>query len=160
MQHKKVYFRFLCLVGLLSLNSQVQAASESVVYVQVKESRLRSEPQFWAPSVASISYGAKLSALGTAPGNSSWLKVKLDNSEGYVHASAVTKRKIVLSSTAASDKAVSGESVVLAGKGFNRQVENSYATSKGLDFKVVDEVEQVKVDSAQGAAFVKEGKLS
>ena len=158
-----MYSRFITIFIAFLIPSIVSAATpaESSLYVNVRESKLRLDPQFWAPTVASLPYGTKLAALGVGSKDNQWLKVRLDSNEGYVHTSAVTKRRVVLGSAGvgAGDK-VDPNNVVLAGKGFNSQVEKSYASSKGLDFKSVDEVEQYQVNSAEGAAFVKSGKLS
>jgi hypothetical protein len=158
-----MYSRFVTIFIALLIPSIVFAANppESSLYINVRESKLRQDPQFWAPTVANLPYGTKLAALGAGSKDKQWLKVRLDSNEGYVHVSAVTKRRVVLGSASvgAGDK-VDPNTVVMAGKGFNSQVEKSYASSKGLDFKSVDEVEQYKVDSSEGAAFVKSGKLS
>jgi hypothetical protein len=134
---------------------------QKLLYVQVRESKLRAEPQFWSSTVQDLSYGSSLVALGAAPGNKSWVRAKSGEHEGFVHMSAVTSRKIVL---VASDKPglvrAPSSDVMLAGKGFNQQVENHYGTSKGLDFSVVDEVEKLRVDPLEQATFIREGDLA
>jgi hypothetical protein len=156
-----MYLRIILILCVILAPALVFGATpESFLYVKVRESKLRQDPQFWAPTVANLPYGTKLSEIGAAQKDSQWLKVKFDASEGYVHISAVTKRRVVLGSAGVGGDKVDPSTVVLAGKGFNRQVEQSYASSKGLDFKSVDEVEQYHVDSSEGAAFVKDGKLS
>lgn len=153
---KALFLAFLVAPQILSAGTQ-----ESFLYIQVRESTLRAEPKYWGQTLAKLPYGAKLISLGAVPADRSWLKVKLESTEGYVHLSAVTKRRIVLSSSAAPGASqVDASSVVLAGKGFNRQVEGAYASSKGLDFSSVDEVEKYRVETAAGAAFIKDGKLS
>lgn len=147
-------------VSFLLPSSTLAATKEARIFVQVRESKLRSQPAFWSPSVADLSYGSALVAVGADPKNKSWIKAKLGETEGFVHVSAVTNKKVILSTNTSNVQRVADQSdVVMAGKGFNRQVENSYKTSKGLDFGAVDEVEKSKVDSNEGAAFVKEGKL-
>lgn len=158
MQYKAfIVIATLALLGPANLNA---ATKEGLLYVQVKESRLRSQPQFWATSVADLSYGTALVALSAAPSDKSWIKAKLGETEGFVHVSAITSRKVVLSTSAdASKKQVDPSSVVMAGKGFNSQVENSYKSSKGLDFASVNEVEQYKVQSTEEETFLRDGKL-
>ncbi len=157
----KNLLRYLLLAAIILPAIGQAAPKEALLYVQVKESKLRSQPQFWASSAANLTYGDVLTALGAAPSDKSWIKVKKGDTEGYVHVAAVTKRKVILSSsTKGVQSNVDPSSVVMAGKGFNRQVENSYASKKGLDFKSVDKAEQNKVDPSDEAAFIKEGKLS
>ena len=157
----KNLLRSLILASFLLPGVSQAAPKESLLYVQVKESKLRSEPQFWSSSVKNLTYGTALTVLGAAPTDKSWIKVKLGDAEGYVHIAAVTKRKVILSSsTKGVQTNVDPSSVVMAGKGFNKQVEGSYAAKKGLDFKSVDKAEQNKVDPAEEASFIKDGKLS
>lgn len=147
-------------LALITIPASLFAATESLIYVQVKESKLRTEPQFWSQPVADLSYGTALVPVGNAPNDKAWIKAKLGSSEGYVHVSAITKRKVVLKSGASGgQKEASGSSVLLAGKGFNSEVENSYRTSKGLDFAAVEEVAQLKVEPLEEAAFIRDGKL-
>lgn len=135
------------------------AASAKSLFVQVKQSALRAEPKFWAAGVANLPYGAELTPLGTGSDDKSWIKVKFGSSEGYVHSTAVTTRKVILTSSAGSQK-VDSTTAVLAGKGFNRQVENSFASSKGISFASVDEVESQRIDGGELLTFLHDGKLN
>ncbi len=145
-------------LALVSLASA--APSQKNIYIQVRETRLRTQPEFWAPTVKVLSYGDFLTPLGAAQNNKSWLKAQLGGEQGYVHVSAVTSRKIVLASSRNTDAVrASSSEIVLAGKGFNKQVENHYKSSKGLDFAGVDEVEQLKIDPVEQVMFLQAGEL-
>lgn len=148
----------LCLLPTRSLEG---AAPDPMLYIQVRSTKLRAKPEFWSQAIADLSYGSVLSPLGAAPTDKSWLKVKLDATEGYVHVSSVTKRRIVLKASAiGGDKNVDQSSIVLAGKGFNSQIENNYGSAKGLDYAAVNEVEKLNVDPGEEGLFVSEGKLA
>lgn len=148
---------------LLSL-SNVKALADSKsknLYVQVKQSSLRSEPKFWGTVLSELSYGTELTPLGASSEDKNWIKVKLGEVEGYAHVTAVTSRKIALGpSTKKVNNNIDSVSSSLAGKGFNKQVESSYASSKGLDFSVIDKIEAQKIQSAELYSFLKEGKLN
>lgn len=150
----------LLIASTLQPLAGANAAPSRPVYVQVRESKLRLEPQFWSPTVRVLTYGDALESMGPVPGNKSWIKAKAGASEGYVHVSAVTSRRVVFNASTKADmvRGASGD-VVLAGKGFNKQVETHYGTSKGLDFEVVNEVEKIKVDPVEQAAFIRDGGL-
>lgn len=156
----RLSFLALLISSILPPLADLHAAPPRPLYVQVRESTLRSEPQFWSPTVQILKYGDVLEPLGAVPGSKAWLKAKVGEREGYVHVSAVTSRKVVFNASTKSDmvRGASGD-VVLAGKGFNKQVENHYGASKGLDFEVVNEVEKVKVDPLEQAAFIRDGGL-
>lgn len=151
----------LTILVLAPLVALADARKQALLFVQVRESRLRSQPEFWANAIAPLSYGDSLTPLGAAPSSKSWLKVKLGDTEGYVHVSAVTSRRVVLKVSAnRSAKAVNSSDVVLAGKGFNNQVEQSYAASRGVSFVPVDDVEKISAPSGEEArAFLQNGKL-
>lgn len=137
------------------------APQQKMLYVQVKESTLRSQPKFWSSTVAPLLYGSELTPIAAAPEDKSWLKVKLGAVEGFVHATAVTNRKLSLGgATKSINPKVDSLSMSLAGKGFNKKVEGAYASSKGIDFSGVDALEAHTVDGIALYAFIHEGKLS
>ena len=145
---------------LYPLPSAMAAPKEALLYLQVQQTKLRSQPQFWSTPVSDLSYGAALTTLGAAPSDKSWIKVKYGDKEGYVHVSSVTSRKIVLKSAGNVDPNVDPGSIVLAGKGFNKQVEGNYAASRGLNYKSVDLVEANRVEPAEEIAFLESGGLA
>ncbi len=101
------------------------AAAADVVVVKVQSTAVRQAPQFFAPVVATVKAGDKLSKVAEANG---WFQVKTTaGASGWIHSGAVEKPKVSLlaSSSAMKTQATSSE-VALAGKGFNKQVEESY----------------------------------
>ena len=151
----------LFLLSLALVQSAHAAGSQPSLYVQVRNTKLRQEAKFWSAQAASLDYGAVVSPISAASTDKSWLKVKFGTIEGYVHISAVTKRRIVLSGQKGpANQGVDQSSIVLAGKGFNNQVESKFGAARGLDFSTVDEVEKLSVDGAEEALFVTEGKLN
>lgn len=153
--------RLIVSLAALAPLTALAAASEALLYVQVRNTKLRAEPKFWSAQKADLDYGSAVTPLGAAPNDKSWLKVKKGDTEGFVHVSAITKRRIVLSGQAVPNgKGVDQSSIVLAGKGFNSQVEDKYRAANGLDYAAVDEVTKLGVDGAEEAAFIAEGKLN
>lgn len=138
----------------------------ATIYLQVKASKLRQSPQQWAAGIKDIKFGDKLTVLDK---KSAWLKVKTladDNelvTEGFLHSSAVTGRKIVLSASAdvLLDTKVDEQDVYLAGKGFNDEVVSTY--SKGetqVNFAAVEAMRsQAKPESEALFSFIEGGKL-
>ncbi|MBW1989173.1 MAG: SH3 domain-containing protein [Deltaproteobacteria bacterium] len=128
--------------------------------VCVQELQVRERPSFLGRIVATAPYGTRVTP-GVQQGP--WMQVQLpDGACGWVHASALTKRKIKLS---AGDKNVSqtadaGE-LALAGKGFNQQVEGELrAKNPDLDFTWVDRMEAMKATPEQILEFLQKGGLS
>ncbi len=130
-------------------------------FVQVKSARLMDQPKLWGKPVATLSYGEEVSIMSDAAGG--WFEVKnRAGKSGYLHQSALTSSTIVLRSGAGAAAAASdGSDVVLAGKGFNSDVERQFAASgTAADFRAVDQVEQLKVAPTEIAHFIKQGRLA
>lgn len=128
------------------------------VSVKVKSVKVRSEPKVWAPSVVALAYGDSIEALSVTDG---WLTVRARGKQGFLHESAVSTKKIVLSGRGSvGDGTTDRADVALAGKGFNRAVEREFAGQDStLDFRSVDAMERIKVTEGELAAFLKAGHL-
>jgi hypothetical protein len=128
-------------------------AANTPLYVKVREAKVRTEPKQWAPSVASLKYGDRVSVVSE---DGAWLKL----SNGYLHSTAVSERRVVLEASKSVNKGGDDKDVILAGKGFNKEVENSYAAkNRSLNYSEVDRMEKLKVSDRELASFVGEGKL-
>jgi len=144
------------LMALLVVPPVVTMASAESLYVKVRATSLRAEPKQWASAVANLRYGDSLKVISTS---GAWHSVQSGNKTGYVHNSALSERKIVLK---ASDAVAAGDDrdVVLAGKGFNKEVERGYAASnRSLNYSQVDIMERRTVSDSEIASFIRAGKL-
>lgn len=152
--------KLLPILSLVLIANAANAANpDRGLYVEVNSTKLREKPQFWAKGLKDLHYGDK---LASAEQENSWFKTKDANGlEGYVHASAVTKKKIILSSKSNSAAAKPDETdVVLAGKGFNREVEGAYASAGGeVNYKAVDQMQKIRIDDVALYSFLQNGKL-
>jgi uncharacterized protein YgiM (DUF1202 family) len=147
----------LLLLVLVCAGVLVSQAAADEAQILVRKTNLRATPKLWAKSLGSLQYGDSVHMLGAEAG---WVKVKTKGKEGFVHASALTQRQIVLSGKAAP-QTVSRDQVVLAGKGFNSQVEKQLAAGNThLNFAAVNEIEKMKVSPSDLAAFIRNGKLN
>ncbi len=136
---------------------QTLAQGDSI-QVKVRSTAIRTEAKAWASPVAIASYGDSLTVVALGGG---WVKIKTAaGKQGYVHSSAVTARKVILSSKGPSDYKADSSEIVMAGKGFNKKVEQQYAAANaGANFREVDAMEKLKARPADVAAFVRDGKL-
>ncbi len=154
-------FRRLALVmtGLFLLAATDQAAVKRMS-VQVRSAPLRATPSFLGKIGASLAYGDRVEVVET---KADWMQVKLeDGRSGWLHASALTEKKVVLKAGAEDvDAAASGKEVALAGKGFNKQVEESYRGKNAqLDYARVDQMERMNTTAQERESFLKQGGLS
>lgn len=139
--------------------SSAAAAAGDTLYVEVSSTKIRKEPKHWSAPVGSLNFGDKLKELSLAGG---WYETQSEKGQGWVHESALTSRKVKLKSFGPDPDIRPDESdIVLAGKGFNKDVEASYATTDAtLDFGQVNEIEKAKVGEEELIKFLRAGKLN
>jgi hypothetical protein len=134
------------------------AADGLVVKIQITQ--LRKTPQFFAPVVAPLKAGDLLTKVSET---GAWIQVRTAAGlSGWVHRSAVEVPRFGLMAAVGGTKTqATASEAALAGKGFSKQVEDSYkAKHAEANFAGVDRMLQVKVSSAQVEDFLKRGKLA
>jgi hypothetical protein len=163
--HERVQGLILALAVVLSLAAMPAVGNAEIAYVQVATTSLRSAPQHWAGTIASLRYGDSVIIEGSAEtatkGVPGWMKVKAGNRQGFIHRSAITDRQVVIEGRAggAVQNANSGD-IVLAGKGFNSEVESRYAArGGGENYAEVDRVMARRVSDQELGSFIRAGKL-
>ena len=139
----------------------MKMGSEPLKSVQVKNSYLRATPSFLGKIVAAVNYGDQVLVHSE---NSDWCKVSLPgkSTDGWIHSSALSNKKIVMKGGGAEvQKTASGEELALAGKGFNKQVEDQYKSRhKSMNFAPIDGMEKIIISPEDIKKFLKEGKLN
>jgi hypothetical protein len=150
-----ITFFLICLTGFAAF-----AVGQSIMSVQVKKGQIRLTPSFLGRIVALLSYGDRVYVLEQ---KGSWTKVGLSRgvSDGWIHSSALTRKKIILKAGAQDvQTAASSDELALAGKGFNQQVESEFrAKNPNLDFTWVDRMEKFVVSEKQMKKFLKKGEV-
>ena len=127
--------------------------------VQVRSGQLRDKPAFLSKVVCSLAYGDRVS-LADEQGD--WRKVSAakGGKSGWMHVSALTEQMIVLNPTDKDvEAAASSDELALAGKGFNKQVEDQYRAQSRLDYAKVDEMEKIVVPPKYIQDFLRKGSL-
>lgn len=152
------FYRYLRIPAML-LCVAVSILIAQTLIVKVQSTNLRNEPKFYASTIAVLQTGTALEQIGAQDG---WYKVRTGSGvEGWVHGSAVDVKKFRLG---ALDKTLqtqaSADEVALAGKGFNKQVEQQYrAAHADVSFAWVDAMLKLKVSSDELRKFMMQGKL-
>ncbi len=136
------------------------AADDQMMSVQVRDAPVRSSPSFLGAVVATLPYGRRVAARVEPNG---WARVALPGGggQGWLHASALTPKTIKMQAGAADvARHATSDEVALAGKGFNRQVENAYqAQNPNLDYGWIDRMAGIAVSPDQMRHFMREGNL-
>jgi uncharacterized protein YgiM (DUF1202 family) len=129
------------------------------MYIQVKETQVREKPSFTGRILATLNYGAQVTV---SEESGAWSKVSLGapRTQGWIHSSALTSKKLALSAGQAGTSAASSGEVALAGKGFNAQVEAQYKANTGLDFSWIDRMEKMVVSPEEALRFMADGGLA
>ncbi|HUX21577.1 MAG TPA: SH3 domain-containing protein [Spirochaetia bacterium] len=150
--------KFLIILCLLAATTGVAFSQAKVMSVTVKEAPVRATPSFLGKIVADLSYGAQVEVVETQSG---WVKVNLPSGQGtgWLHSSELTEQKLAVKSGSNVNQSASGSEVALAGKGFNKQVEDQYKSEKNLDYTWVDKMEKISYKPQQLVTFLEEGDL-
>lgn len=130
------------------------------LFVEVQTTYVRKEPKFYSPAVAALQAGESVTRIASEAG---WFKVRTaEGVEGWIHSSAVRTGKFAVAAVDQPLKtSATAEEVALAGKGFNKQVEEEYKNrNKGLSFVEVERMLKIKVSPDELRRFLVEGKLA
>ncbi len=152
--------RYLSFLIVLLLPLITAFAENSKLSVQLKETKLRSRPQVLGSIVASLRNGEELEKLSDE--EAGWLKVKTRaGATGFVHVTAVSSKKLSLTSKISSGSTTASASDVQnAAKGFDKETERQLAMKDAaLNYSAVNAMEQLKVSQNQVVEFLKSGDL-
>ena len=147
------------LVGCAALMATGAWAAKEMS-VQVRDGQLRNRASFLGTVTGAVAYGDRVTVTQTQAG---WCEVATAaGKSGWIHESALTPKRVVLSSGANDARTgASGQEVALAGKGFSKEVEASYKSqNRDIDYTWVDWMGQQKVSNDQLVQFLKQGDLA
>lgn len=150
-------FAFL-LTGLVFM--PVSDAGQKQMSVQVKSGQVRANPSFLGKIITTLSHGERVDIIAE---KGAWSRIRIPGTatSGWMHTTALTRKKIVLSAGSADvDQTATSDELALAGKGFNKQVEGEFrAKNRQIDFTWIDKMEQFVVSQAQIRRFIEYGGL-
>lgn len=125
--------------------------------VQVRETEVRVMPSFLGKTLIKVRYGQQVAVRKEGE---SWCDVTFKGRRGWMHKAALTTKKIILEDSAPAEVDASEDEITLAGKGFNKQVEDEYRERHGNDgFEWVDKAEKYKVTQVEILEFLSSGDL-
>ena len=145
-------FMFFVVLGVLTAEK-----SSKKMYVNIKETWIKSDAGFFAKSFVPVRYGEQVYLLKE---KGKWMKVSPvsnPNLVGWLPKANLTKKKIVGS----FDKKTSAEAkeLSLAGKGLTEGSGSEFSSSGKKNYTAVDSVEGIKVNQKDLHFFIKEGLL-
>jgi hypothetical protein len=152
----------LCVAVMVCLTGGIVFAfAGKIMSIQVKEAHLRSAPSFLSEIIGKFVYGDR---VRIAEESGAWRKVGPAEGvpKGWLHSSALTKKKVVLQpGNADVEEAATSDELALAGKGFNKQVEEQFRSDNpDADYAWIDWMEQIVVSQDDMRRFQEEGGLT
>jgi uncharacterized protein YgiM (DUF1202 family) len=154
---KRLIIPLALLAGFLLAGAA--GAGEDMMSIQVKSGSLRETPSYLGKIVAPVGYGDRVAVVSE---QGEWRQVRTPSgATGWIHSSALTEKKVVLSSAGQTGTSASGDELALAGKGFNAQVEGEFKkNNQDVDFSWVDKMEKIKIAGKEIVAFLQEGQVA
>jgi len=146
------------IAALIVLAVGLAIGAAQILVVKVQTTQLRNSPQFFGPTLVTLKAGDRLEKLAEANG---WIQVRTaGGAVGWIHSSAVAEGSAAVSPTGPVKTQATANEVALAGRGFNKQVEDSYkAKHADLSFVWVDRMVQIKIAPAELQDFLRRGHL-
>jgi len=152
----KRLFPFLLVLVVMSIASSAWAVGQMLA-VQVREVHMRATPSFAGKPAAKLSYGQQVSVLEE---RGVWLKTRAPSGVGWVHATALTSKKIELVSGNPNVAVKADErEVATAGKGFSSEIEKAYRKNNPGGYAAVEAMLKQSYPPAQLRAFLAAGKV-
>ncbi|GAK59580.1 hypothetical protein U27_06565 [Candidatus Vecturithrix granuli] len=134
--------------------------AQNLMSVQVKTAQLRANPSFLGKVTATVAYTKQVEILET---QGDWVKAAVPgtNVKGWIHSTALTKKKILLQAGVSDvSQAASSDEIALAGKGFNAEVEEEFkAGNRHVDYEPINKMETIVISQKQMEAFLQQGGL-
>ena len=145
---KKITF----ILAMLLFTGSLAFSQANRRYVAVQNTPLKSSTGFFSSNLGNLVFGDAVTLISD---NGKWSKVQSGNLTGWVASSNLSARRIIQSNSSV----VSANEIALAGKGFSPDTELEYKKN-GLDFSMVDNMEQITVPARDLLRFITEGRLS
>lgn len=160
-EHSQGPALWLLLFLLTGLLVGLGSAMAETLRVERPNSRLGESPNVGSRAVGSLPAGAEV----VAPSRTEdWVQGKNQDQAGWGQGTLLAQAKgLPLGGllTGGPVQQTKSDEVAMAGKGFTPEVEAAYRQKNpGMNYALVDQVEQFQVDSGQLAAFIREGGLT
>ena len=142
-----LFFTMMLCVGVVSYSQ----ADRNTRYVAVKTTSLKSSTGFFSKDLGTLSLGDAVTIIND---DGKWSQIQAGGLAGWVTSSSLSARRVTT-----SNSAVTASEIAMAGKGFSPDMEMEYRKN-GLDYSMVDSMEQITVPATELFRFINEGRLA
>jgi uncharacterized protein YgiM (DUF1202 family) len=128
-----------------------------VLYVGIKETKLKDGTGFFARKTFTVYYGDTAVVIGE---KGSWTQIQIQGNSsvrGWIAASSLTKKKIISGNSASTTP----QELALAGKGWSPEAEKTFKSDNpDKRYDLVDRMEKNTVSEERLRTFLTDGKLN
>ncbi len=143
----KLILVLLAAAALLTADDDIQVGGMATV--KTRDQSLFPRPVHYAQPIATVDFGTEVNVIGE---QGAWFQVQLPGgTQGWLHSTSLTGAVL---SRGSSGGEQDPDMIMLAGRGFNADVEASYAEEADLRFDLVDRMEQLKTSPEAVGAFL------
>jgi len=152
---KKILIVF-CLVLFVTGLAAAQIRAGGTLYVAVKTVTLKSGTGFFASNRGTLNYGDRVTVI-RVDGRFVEVRSAANSSvTGWTATANMSVRQVV----SGSSSTATAREVAMAGKGFNRDVEQAFRNqNRNLNYADVDRVEAITIQESAFRRFLEEGRL-
>ena len=120
-------------------------------FVSVKSATVKDSPVFFARELGNLPLGNEVTLISES---GKWSRIRSGSLTGWVTSGSLSVRRIVASGISST-----ATEIALAGKGFSPETEMEYREN-GLDYSIVDFMEQIAEPKDELLGFINDGRLS
>ena len=150
--------KVILIIFLTLLLFPVFGAPNKPQYVSVSNAVVRAKASQFSNSVGTLEYGEAVTIEKVENG---WSNITSSDGKitGWLPNSSLTAKKLLVEVSSKKTTANAKE-LALAGKGFDKNFEDTFAEENDVSFEQVDEVESFAATEKDTVVFIKEGHLS
>lgn len=148
----KLMVLVLLSVTLMAFADDIEVGGMATV--KTRDQSLFPRPVHYAQPITTVPFGTEVTVTGV---QGAWFQVEIPSGvEGWLHSTSLTGAVL---SQGSSGGEQDPDMIMLAGRGFNADVEATYAQGKSLRFDLVDIMEQIKTSPQSVGLFLAAGGL-
>jgi uncharacterized protein YgiM (DUF1202 family) len=145
-----------CLIFFVTGFAAAQVSVGGTLYVSVNTLTLKSGAGFFAGNQGTLNYGDRVMVISV---NGRFAEIRSSSNssiKGWTATANLSAKQILSGNT----NTASAKEVALAGKGFSREIEDSYKLKEKANYADVDKAEKQSVKEADLKKFIEEGRLA
>ena len=151
--------KFILIIFLTLLLFPVFSAPNKAQYVSVSNAVVRAKTSQFSNSVGTLEYGEAVTIEKVENG---WSNITSSDGKitGWLPNSSLTAKKLLVEVSSKNKTTANAKELALAGKGFDKNFEDTFAEENDVSFDQVDKVESFAATEKDTVVFIKEGHLS